>query len=360
LKWQAQSGAGELVAQTTLHHSQEEFHRLRLPWRAGLIRLDCGPIVVAYLHRDVGAAPTRVVVEARLDRAGAPVLVALPTGGSTVQIGKFGTEDDLLREMGSDPKSCNVLIVDGQSATGQSLVRAMLAADAAMVSVGYNATWERTAAFEAVSRLDRVVMLPLDVTDADSVCRAGAELGSKLDILINNAQARVRSGASGVDGEWNAAHAEMDVNYFGLLRLAGVFGPLMRQRATAQTRFHGAAWVNILSVYALASLPGRATFSASKAAACSLAQGLRGQLQTSGVRVINVFPGTIDDEASHDLPLPRLNPRVLAKAVVQALREGVEDVYPGEVAQEWLERWRENPKALEREIAATQSATEHR
>ena len=34
----------------------------------------------------------------------------------------------------------------------------------------------------------------------------------------------------------------------------------------------------------------------------------------------------------------------LAKAVVAALRDGVEDIYPGDVAQEWLARWRENPK----------------
>jgi hypothetical protein len=27
-------------------------------------------------------------------------------------------------------------------------------------------------------------------------------------------------------------------------------------------------------------------------------------------------------------------------------------VYPGDVAQEWLERWRDNPKVLERELAA--------
>ena len=34
------------------------------------------------------------------------------------------------------------------------------------------------------------------------------------------------------------------------------------------------------------------------------------------------------------------------------LKDGVEDVYPGDVAQEWLERWRDNPKVLERELAA--------
>ena len=43
---------------------------------------------------------------------------------------------------------------------------------------------------------------------------------------------------------------------------------------------------------------------------------------------------------------------LLASAIVKALREGIEDVYPGDVAQEWVERWRENPKVLERELAA--------
>jgi hypothetical protein len=42
----------------------------------------------------------------------------------------------------------------------------------------------------------------------------------------------------------------------------------------------------------------------------------------------------------------------LAGAVIKALQEGIEDVYPGDVAQEWLARWRDNPKALERELSA--------
>ena len=48
----------------------------------------------------------------------------------------------------------------------------------------------------------------------------------------------------------------------------------------------------------------------------------------------------------------RSRPAALASAIVKALKEGIEDVYPGDVAQEWLERWRENPKVLERELAA--------
>ena len=109
--------------------------------------------------------------------------------------------------------------------------------------------------------------------------------------------------------------------------------------------------MNVLSIYALANFPQHGTFSASKAAACSLAQCLRAEMRPAGVRVINVFPGPLDDEWNQLLPPPKLAPASLAGAIVKALQEGVEDVYPGDVAQEWLARWRDNPKALERELS---------
>jgi short-subunit dehydrogenase len=112
------------------------------------------------------------------------------------------------------------------------------------------------------------------------------------------------------------------------------------------------AWVNLLSIYALANFPAHGTFSASKAAAQSLAQCLRAEMRPAGVRVVNVFPGPIDDEWNQLLPPPKLAPATLASAVLRGLREGVEDLYPGDVAQEWLERWRDNPKALEKELSS--------
>ena len=50
---EAATGGGELLAQTVLHHSNDLFFRERLPWRLGLIKLDCGPTVVAHLHESV-------------------------------------------------------------------------------------------------------------------------------------------------------------------------------------------------------------------------------------------------------------------------------------------------------------------
>jgi len=42
LDWTLQSGEGELISQTTLAHSHDEYFRARLPWRLGMVRLDCG------------------------------------------------------------------------------------------------------------------------------------------------------------------------------------------------------------------------------------------------------------------------------------------------------------------------------
>jgi NAD(P)-dependent dehydrogenase (short-subunit alcohol dehydrogenase family) len=181
------------------------------------------------------------------------------------------------------------------------------------------------------------------------VSELAGEIGGKVDIVVNNAEVHRPFGIASRHGT-DAARAEMDINYFGLLRLAQEFGPALRARSADGTA-HAAAWVNLLSVYALSNYPPHGTFSASKAAAHSLAQCLRAEMRPAGIRVVNVFPGPIDDEWNQNLPPPKVAPAALASAIVRALKEGVEDVYPGDVAQEWVERWRDNPKVLERELA---------
>jgi NAD(P)-dependent dehydrogenase (short-subunit alcohol dehydrogenase family) len=181
------------------------------------------------------------------------------------------------------------------------------------------------------------------------VKQIAAEIGGRVDILINTAEIHRAHGIASRSGI-EVARTEMDVNYFGLLRLAQEFGPVMRSRG-ADGQSSATAWVNLLSVYALTNFPQHGTFSASKAAALSLSQCLRAEMRAAGVRVINVFPGPIDDEWNQTLPPPKLTPDALAKAVVNGLQDGVEDIYPGDVAREWLARWEENPKVLEREIS---------
>jgi NAD(P)-dependent dehydrogenase (short-subunit alcohol dehydrogenase family) len=325
-----------------LHHSNDLFFRERLPWRLGLVKLACGPTVVAHLHE---AVTDNVRVRAALDRAGQAVIVALPD-----KEGVDMAEDKQLREFTCDPKQRKILVTDGKTALGQALIRQFVSAKAEIVWVGHTEPWKRFPGFSELESIPQVTLLPLDVTDSKNVREVAAEIAGKVDIVVNNAEYHRSFGISNRQGV-ETARAEMDVNYFGLLRLAQEFGPAMRSRG-ADGRASAVAWVNLLSIYALANFPSHGTFSASKAAAHSLAQCLRAEMRPAGVRVVNVFPGPVDDEWNQLLPPPKLAPDALARAVVGALRDGIEDVYPGDVAQEWLARWRDNPKALERELSA--------
>ena len=344
LVWQAQSGGGVLLAQTTLRHSHDLYFKERLPWRIGTIQLDVGPTVVAFLTDRVAESPCRVRVSPRLDRAGEAVLIAQPDDDITMD-----PNERIQLETGCNPKGRNVLVSDGKTAVGQALVQALVKEGSTTIWVGHAEPWKQAPELLALAQLPGVHLVPLDLTDSRSVAELGGELGGKVDILISNAEVnRTHSIASrrGLD----VARAEMDINYFGLLRLAQAFAPALQARAADGAR-HAVAWVNLLSVFALNHLPAQGTFSASKAAAWSVAQGLRAQLQHQGIRVMNVFPGPIDDDWNQNMPYPKLSPTTLAKQMVDGLVRGVEDLYAGEFAQEWHARWRDNPKALERETA---------
>jgi uncharacterized OB-fold protein len=97
LDWRAQDGAGELLSDTPLHHTNEPYFRAHLPLRVGSVRLDAGPTAIAFVHDACPAPPARVRLHAALDRAGAAVLVALPHGEVTPL-----ADDGVLRELIDD------------------------------------------------------------------------------------------------------------------------------------------------------------------------------------------------------------------------------------------------------------------
>ena len=286
-----------------------------------------GVSLVVHVDERCGPAPSAVKVEAALDRAGQAVLVAKPDGGNTAL-----ADEPKLRDFTSDPRFRKVLVTDAKSPVGQAVVKAVLDAGADLVWAGHCEPWKN----------------PLDVTDTKSVNELAAELGFKVDIVINTAEHhRTYSlfGRAGVE----TARAEMETNCFGLLRLAQAFGPIMRARG-ADGVTSAVAWVNLLSIYALSNFPQHATYSASMAAALSVSQALRAEMRTAGIRVVNILPGPIDDEWNQLLLPPKLAPSAVARAIVESLKGSVEDVYPGDIAQDWLTRYRDNPKALEREL----------
>lgn len=341
LSWRETAREGKLIAETRIHASPDPYYRERLPWRSGLVRLEAGPTVLCHLHGDVKRGDT-VRMDLKLDKAGQGVMIALP-----VERTPDMADDPQLRSLTADPKHRRILITDIRSPITRPLIDRLLAAGAAHIFVGQSESWRRGSDLEAIVALDKVSVMQLDVTDASSVQRLAAEIGGKTDILINTARFVRPGGVLGADTVF--AREEFETNALGLMRLAQAFGPGMASR-TADGVNSAVAFVNILSVHALSADPHYGAFSASQSAALSISQTLRAEFRSSGLRVINVFAGPTDDEWHQPLPPPKVPPKALAKSVVAALCEGLEDAYCGDVAKDLEERWRKDAKVLEREL----------
>ncbi|PIE10370.1 MAG: short-chain dehydrogenase [Rhodobacterales bacterium] len=342
LPWQDIAPGGTLLAETKVRISTNLYFRERAPWRTGSVKLDAGPVVICHVHGDVPPRG-RVVMQNRLDRSGQGVLLAMPETATPHM-----EDDPQLRAMSSDPKFRRVLITDGRNPNAPALARGLADAGATTIFVGLSETWRPDPNEGALADIPGVEVLPLDVTDTASVRELAGEIGGKTDIMVNNARL-IRPGGALSRGDSGVAREEMEVNYLGLMRLAQAFGPGMCAR-TADGTNAAVAWVNILSAHALLPDPAYGCFSASNAAALSLSQSLRGEFRSSGLRVMNVFVGPTDDDWHQPLPPPKVPPAALARDVVKGLRDGLEDVYCGDVAKDLIERFRAGPKILEREM----------
>lgn len=342
LGWKDIDPAGKLIAETTVRTSTNVYFRERTPWRVGTVQLDAGPSIICHVHGDV-PKDARVRMINRLDKSGQGVLLAMPTEGTP------NMEDDTeLRELTCSPKYRRVLITDGRAENAVAIAKALSQAGASIIFVGEAESWRPYPHRDDLAAIPNVQILPLDVTDTQSVTELCGEIGGKTDILVNNARF-VRPGGIMDRGDTVFAHNEMEVNFLGMMRLAQAFGTAMRGRGADGTN-SAAAWVNILSVYAFSNMPAYGAFSASNAAAHSLSQALRAEMRPGGVRVMNVYTGPTEDAWHQPLPPPKVAPAALAKAIVSGLEDGLEDVFVGDVAKDLIDRWRAGPKVLEREM----------
>jgi len=346
LAWRDVADGGRLISETTLRTSVNTYFRERMPWRIGTVQLDAGPTVVAHVHGDVGEFE-RVRMIARTDKSGQGVMMALPEKETP------NMEDDRqLRTLTCDPKFRRVLVTDGRTELGQRMARALAEAGATRIFVGVAEEWRPYPGKEELAAIPGVEIMPLDVTDTISVNELAAEMGDKADILINTAE-YVRPGSTMQRHGVTLARDEMETNYFGLMRLIQAFGPGMKARG-ADGDNSACAWVNLLSVYALSNWSVYGTTSASQAAALSLSQCLRAEFAGSGVKVVNVLFGPLEESWRQPLPPPKVTPQRLADTVVHALKQGIEHVSLGPVAEDVVRRYREDPFVLERELTQLQ------
>jgi len=188
---------------------------------------------------------------------------------------------------------------------------------------------------------ERLVPVELDVTKQSTIDALAKKVGS-IDILVNNAGV-FSIGKIFSDTANSSLKENFDVNVWGVINLTRAFQKSIQKES--QT-----AVVNISSVAGLANMPMAATYSISKAAVHSITQGIRGELVDNNALVIGVYPGPIDTEMAADLQMEKDTPEKVANAIVNALKEGVEDVFPDVMSVEIGGFYASNPKGVEQQF----------
>ncbi|MEZ0340642.1 SDR family NAD(P)-dependent oxidoreductase [Mycobacterium sp. pV006] len=131
---------------------------------------------------------------------------------------------------------------------------------------------------------DRVLVVPLDVTDAAQVRAAvsAAQDFGGIDVLVNNAGRGWYGSVEGMAG--SDIRAMFDLNFFAVVAVLRAALPGMRAR--------GAGWVvNVSSVAGLSGTVGFGYYSATKFAIEGLTEVLREEVAPFGIRVLTVEPG---------------------------------------------------------------------
>jgi NAD(P)-dependent dehydrogenase (short-subunit alcohol dehydrogenase family) len=166
-----------------------------------------------------------------------------------------------------------------------------------------------------------VVPVRLDVTDPGQVA-AAAERCSDVTLLVNNAGVLTDSPLLGAP-DLAAARTEMEVNYFGTLAMCRAFAPLLVGSAPG-------AVVNVLSIASWFTNPAMGSYSASKAAAWAMTNGVREELRHSGVLVVGVHCGYIDTDMAAHVSGPKNTPESVAAQALDAVEAGRTEVLADE------------------------------
>jgi NAD(P)-dependent dehydrogenase (short-subunit alcohol dehydrogenase family) len=208
------------------------------------------------------------------------------------------------------------LVTGANRGLGAAFVRGLLAAGAKTVYAGARNPVE--------SGVPGVVPVRLDVTDPGQVAEAARQL-TDVSLVVNNAG--VFHAAQALDQDTEAAlRADLETNAFGPLAVSRAFAPVL-------AAVGGGGLVNVLSVASWRTTPTFAAYSASKAAAWSLTNSLRLELRPQGTLVVAVHAGFLDTDMAAAVTAPKTAPDEVVAQVLDALREGREEVLVDEVSR---------------------------
>lgn len=203
-------------------------------------------------------------------------------------------------------KGATVVVTGGQRGLGKAVVQEFLDRGAAKVYA--------TARAPKPSEDPRVVSVELDVTNPDSVAALAATAGDA-EIVVNNAG--VLAARQLLSSDIEEARAVFETNYFGALRVAKAFAPILAENG-------GGALVDILSI--LSWLPGSGGYGDSKAALWSATNSLRLELEKQGTLVTGVHLSYTETDMTDGFDVPKNQPRDVARAIVDGIERGDAEV----------------------------------
>jgi len=147
-----------------------------------------------------------------------------------------------------------------------------------------------------LAECDNLIVLPLDVTDRDSIASAFEKAGD-IDVLVNNAGLGAAVPIELIEPE--TARQLFETNTLGTLAMLQAVLPKFRERRSGTI-------INVTSTVTLRPLPLVSVYRASKAAVNALTESLAVEMEPFGVRVHIVLPGRSPETSFGDNAMPHL------------------------------------------------------
>ena len=218
-----------------------------------------------------------------------------------------------------------VLVTGANRGIGKSIVARFLRAGARKVY----AAARNPESLDALTAAhgDRIVPIHIDLNDPDSITTAAQNAGD-VEIVINNA-GMLHLANPLASNAVAAMQEEMEVNVYGLMRMAQAFAPVLKRNG-------GGALVQLNSVASMKNFADLATYSASKAASYSITQALRDTLQAQGTRVVSVHPGPIATDMGNSAGFGEIAEpaELVPQAIIAALESGDFHAFPDSMAKQ--------------------------
>ncbi len=229
------------------------------------------------------------------------------------------------------------LVTGANRGIGKAIVNSFIKHGAAKVYAGVR-TLEK--ANDLVDQHgEKIIPIRIDYNDPRSF-KDAADIANDAEVVVSNAgillEAKVLD-----DSVIEQFEKELEVNVYGLLRIARAFAPVLKANG-------GGAFVQINSIASLNSFTNFSTYCASKAAAYSFTQALKSDLAEQNTHVLSVHPGPIATDMADQAGMDGMGDPadVVSEGIVTALKDSDFHLFPDTMAKEFEAAYRPFAKTI--------------